>query len=163
MAQTNPPGRFDYLFEDLTEPDDDVGYDGNRLDAYAREPVPWHRTTPAMLAMVAITAAVVAIVVCAVLLVSRQSHGPGDTPAPSLTSTAPTTTATAPETSAAPPPPPPPASSPPQPTDTASAVIVPTNPPRPPAKPPETGGIRTPITRSPISVQPAPHRAFPHY
>ncbi|HME47782.1 hypothetical protein [Mycobacterium sp.] len=162
MAQTNPRGRFDYLFDDLTEPDEDLGYDGRGLDAYARELVPWYRTTPAVLAMVAITVAVVAIVVCAVLLVSRHSRGPGNTTRPPASATS-TTVATTPPTSAPPPPPPPPASSPPEPTETPSAVIVPTNPPRVPPKPPQTGVNLTPITRMPISVQPAPHPAFPRY
>ena len=161
MAHTNPPGRFDYLFDELIEPDEDVGYDGSRLDAYAPEPRVWYQTTPAVLAMIAITLAAIAIVICAVLLVTRQSRGHGNTAV--RPATAPTTTATA-STSSAPPPPAPSPASTPSPTDTASAVILPTNPTRAPAKPPPaTGGNRLPITRSPLRFAPAPQPAFPHY
>jgi cytoskeletal protein RodZ len=171
VAQTNPPGRFDYLFDDLAEPDEDIWYEARPRDAHARERVPWYLTTPAVLAMIAITLAVVAIVVCAVLLVARQSRGPAHTGPPvtattSTTTTSTTTTATTATTAAttpSPSPSSPPPAPPPSPTDAASTVIAPANPPRPPAKPPGTGVNRTPITRMPISVAPAPHPAFPRY
>jgi hypothetical protein len=156
VPQNDPPGRFDYLWEDLSEPDEDIGYYGHGLDSLADEPVRWYRTTSAMLAMAAIAVAVIAILVSAVLLMSRQSGRPGDTTQPSVTPTTATTTATAPSTSASAPPP---ASPAPSPSGTASVLIAPPAPPRrpTPAKPPQIN-----VTRKPLSVQPSPQPGFPH-
>jgi hypothetical protein len=136
VPQNDPPGRFDYLWEDLSEPDEDIGYYGHGLDSLADEPVRWYRTTSAMLAMAAIAVAVIAILVSAVLLMSRQSGRPGDTTQPSVTPTTATTT-----------------------SGTASVLIAPPAPPRrpTPAKPPQIN-----VTRKPLSVQPSPQPGFPH-
>lgn len=167
----NSPRRFDYLFEDLRaaggvvsehagdlDADDDVGYEGHRLDALRQQRVPWYRTTPAVAALAAIGVAVIAILMSGVLLVAGQSRGRGHVQPP-VTPTATTTPASSSARASASVPPPP------APTNTASQILVPPPPPppRPSAAPPPTGGIRAPITRPPMSVAPAPHRAFPRY
>lgn len=155
---------------------DDRGYVWDDLDEYSEgpvfarmnleikpAPVPWYRTGPAMFALGALGLALVAMVVAAVLLVSRDSLGPADVeppltpitsaqPTPSRTSTTPspsTTSATpSPSPSSSSEPPPPPASQPASPPDSDG---------------PEINVTRTPVTRSPISVQPTVPPAHPHY
>ena len=74
-------------------PEEDLRFDGHGLDHNERAPVPWYRTTPAVLAMGAIAVAVIAILVSAMLLVSRQWHNPSSvTVEPSTSTTTPTTT-----------------------------------------------------------------------
>jgi hypothetical protein len=168
VAQREPAGDFDYLWEDLSDREfdgDEFIDDSLGLGPDESPPVPWYRTTQAMIAIAAIGCAVIAILVSAVLLVSRQSRGPADTverPVISTSSANPTSTATTVVSSA----PPAPETSPSQPPSSTASVIV--QPPPPPPKPtatnpPQVQVTRTPSTRSPISVQPAPHPAFPHY
>jgi hypothetical protein len=167
VVQKDPSARFDYLFEDPSEADQDIGYEdlgyeGHRLDV-RRDPAPWYGTTPAVLALGAIVIAVIAILVSAVLLASAQSRGRGNhvvPPATSTTATAPSgTPSSSPGTSASVPPP----ATPPSPTASAAQIAVPTSPPQTPAPPPPTNNTHGPITRAPMSVAPAPHRAFPRY
>lgn len=148
----------------LDEDEDDVF---GRFGAPS-SPQPWYRTSAAVLAMVAIGIAVVAIIVSAVLLMSRGSRAQvRDTDEPAIVttpSTAPPTTlsptATVAPSPTAPPPSEPPVSAPP--ASAPVAVEPPRQQPPPPAKPPEIGVTRTPVTRSPISVRPAPRPAYPH-
>jgi cytoskeletal protein RodZ len=178
MAVTEPPGDFDYLWEALGDTDDvgrtgtdrgldddDFGFDdGYRDDRYDRErPRPWYRTTAAVVAIGAIGIAGVAILVSAVLLMSRNSGGPVN-PAETTTPTASTPSSAVPATT-----PPPVEVVPPSPTDspsptassTASAPPVVEAPRRTePTKSPEIGVTRTPVTRYPISVSPP---VVPHF
>jgi hypothetical protein len=178
MAVTEPPGDFDYLWEALGDTDDvggtrtdfefdddDFGFDdGYGIDRHPHKPlVPWYRTTAAMVAIGAIGSAAVAILVSAVLLMSRDSGEPAST-VESTTAT-PTTTApsAAPETT-----PPPVAAVPPNPTESPSPAPSPAGAPpvvveprqTEPARPPEIGVTRTPLTRHPISVRPQPVPRF---
>ncbi|HUO39068.1 MAG TPA: hypothetical protein VMU34_15100 [Mycobacterium sp.] len=150
--QQNPPGRFDYLWESCSEPDkgtgyedpgyEDLGYDGHGLDA-RRDPVPWYLTSPSVIALGAIGVAVIAILVSAVLLVSRQSHGQGSHVDPSVTTTAttpsppPSSPASSPASSTSPPPPETSSS----PTESASQIAAPSSPP---PKPPTPHSTATP-------------------
>ncbi len=121
MAVTEPPGDFDYLWEALGDTDDNVGFDDDydvgfdddySVDRYRRQPpVPWYRTTAAMVAIGAIGIAGIAILVSVVLLMSRDSGGPANT----VETTATTTPSAAPETT-----PPTVATVPPSPTDSPS-------------------------------------------
>jgi hypothetical protein len=117
-------------------------------------PTPWYRTKQALTAIIAASAAVVAIVVSGVLLVFRGPANTVDEVTSSVTPTAPTSAEPVPvATSGAPEPPPPP-------PETASPVNTaprynPTYQPRP-TKAPEIGVTRTPVTRLPISVAPQP-------
>ena len=72
MAVTEPSGDFDYLWEDLGDLDEDYDF---RVPS-PPPPPPWYRTPAALVAMGAIGIAVVAILVSAVLLMSRNSRGP---------------------------------------------------------------------------------------
>jgi hypothetical protein len=166
MAATEPPGDFDYLWEDLGEAEENAGFDDyddppSPFRAHRPTPGPWYRATPAMLAMGAIAVAVVAIIVAAVLLVSRDARGRSKvepTIAIPSSSSSPTTTSAI---VATPPPSPPPP--PPSPTEAIAVAPVPVTPrEQAPAKPPEIGVTRTPVTRSPISVRPEPRPAQPH-
>jgi hypothetical protein len=115
-------------------------------------PVPWYRTKPAMAAIVATSAAAIAIVVAGVLLVFRAPSDTGTAVPSSVTPTAPTSAAPVPVASSEPPPPAPP---PPPPPETASRVNTAPRYEAPraprPAKGPEIN-----VTRSPISVAPQP-------
>lgn len=156
MAVTEPPGDFDYLWEALGDTDNVGSDDDYRGDRYRRQPpVPWYRTTAAMVAIGAIGIAGIAMLVSVVLLISRNSRGPANT----VETTAITPPSAAPETT-----PPAVAIVPPSPTDspsptesTDSAPPVSVGPRRTePTKRPEIGVTRTPVTRYPISVSPAP-------
>jgi hypothetical protein len=172
-----PPGRFDYLWEDLGEADEDLDLDADfdadfdgdvddDFDVYADEqydsPLPWYRTKVAMVAIGAIGAAVIAILVSAVLLVSSRSGGRSGVEEPLPTTISPTAVTT-PSTSATVPPSPTVTPSSSEPPASAPVVVAPTHEPPPPTAPPEIGVTRTPATRSPISVSPQPHPAHPHY
>lgn len=161
VAVTEPPGDFDYLWDDLGDPDDDYGFDDYDDDPYD-PPVrhaPWYRTTGALLAICAIAGAVVAILVSAILLMSRNSHGPTQVVIPSPAPTRSSAPAPAPSTVATVPPS---ASESPSPSATPSAPVIVT-PTHGPSTPSTLGGTSTPVTRSPLSVHPEPHPAFPHY
>jgi hypothetical protein len=179
VAVSEPPGDFDYLWEDLGEADEDVGYDddlgydgydGYDVDPYEPPPVPWYRTTGALLAIVAIGIALVAILVSAVLLVSRHSRGPAREVETTIAPTPSSTPVTTPPMVATVPPSPPASSA-----ETTQAPVV-VAPPRQsePTKPPDiTVVVPTPVTRSPISVRPeprnpphvtqGPYPGFPHF
>jgi hypothetical protein len=142
-----------------------VGFDEERFDAFDANtwnfkaaPLPWYRTQGAVTAIVAVSVAVVALVVSVVLLAFRGPEGTEDeTPAPETSST-PTTAATTPEdTSALPPPPPPPPETSAPPAPPPPVYNRPRSEPRE-SKQPEIGVTRTPITRSPISVAPQPRQ-----
>jgi hypothetical protein len=165
VAVTEPPGDFDYLWEDLGDTDD-FEFDDYDVEPYKPPPAPWYRTTVALLAICAIGGAVIAIVVSAVLLFSRTSRGPThdtDPTAPATPSSAPAKTR--PPMIATVPAPPPteslPSESPSESEPTASAPIVVAPPPTHEATP--TAPPRINVTRAPMSVSPEPHRAFPHY
>jgi negative regulator of sigma E activity len=119
--------------------------------------MPWYRTKQALIAIVAASAAVAAIVVSGVLLVFRGPANTIDEVTSSVTPTAPTSAEPVPvATSTGPEPPLPP----PPPPETASPVNTaprynPSYQPRP-TKAPEIGVTRTPVTRLPISVAPQP-------
>ena len=148
----------DIFPDDTLDPVGDTEFDAfnERTWTFDPDPTPWHRTRLAVTALVATSAAAVALVVAAVLLVFRDA--PADevsTPEPSVTQTAPTSAAP-PEaiTSAAPPPQPPP----PAPTSASRIYTPPPERSRParPSRKPEIGVTRAPATRSPISVRPQP-------
>jgi hypothetical protein len=144
------------------QPDaDDFPKDTGPFDAFndntwsfSPPPTPWYRTNQALTAIIATSAAVVAIVVSGVLLVFRGPANNVDQVTSSVTPTAPTSAASVPVATSAEPEPPLP------PPDTASPVNTaprynPTYQPRP-TKAPEIGVTRTPVTRLPISVAPQP-------
>jgi hypothetical protein len=144
------------------QPDaDDFPKDTGRFDAFndnswsfSPPPTPWYSTKQALTAIIAASAAVVAIVVSGVLLVFRGPANTVDQVTSSVTPTAPTSAASV-ATSDVPEP-----SLPPPPPETASPVNTaprynPTYQPRP-SKAPEIGVTRTPVTRLPISVAPQP-------
>jgi hypothetical protein len=184
VAVSEPPGDFDYLWEDLGETDEDFGYDGEDFgyggedfgydgydaDPYEPPPVPWYRTTGALLAIGAIGIALVAILVSAVLLVSRNSRGPASEVETTVAPTPSSAPVTTPPMIATVPP-----SPPPTPTETTTQAPVVVAPPRQsePTKPPEVTVVPTPVTRSPISVRPeprnppratqGPYPGFPHF
>ena len=157
-------GRNQELWDD---PQEDHAFDGHGLDRYERAPVQWYRTTPAVLAIGAIAVAVIAILVSAVLLVSRQSQYPSSvTVEPSTGTTTPTTTqvATTPTTTQVPvttasasPAPPPPAETVTAPSTNPAPVVLPPSAPPAPNKSPEFNVTRRPVTRTSVSVHPAPH------
>jgi hypothetical protein len=167
VAQLNDPG------DDLWDDPDDSFWDNqpdvddhDRFDAFNDNtwsfqpaPTPWYRTRQAMGAMIAASAAVVAIVVSGVLLVFR---GPVETVnhvTSSVTPTAPTSaepiqvasSSVATEPSHPPPPPPESIASPVNPPPSPNSTYAPQ-----PTKAPEVNVTRTPITRQPISVAPQP-------
>lgn len=116
-------------------------------------PAPWYQRKQALTAIIATTAAAIAIVVSGVLLVFRGSTDTVESTT-SVTPTAPSTVASSPsQTSPQPPPPPPP-----PPESSAGPVGPPaqTYEPRSPrsSKGPEIGVTRTPVTRSQLSVAP---------
>jgi hypothetical protein len=144
------------------QPDaDDFSKDTGRFDAFndntwsfSPPPTPWYSTKQALTAIIAASAAVVAIVVSGVLLVFRGPANTVDEVTTSVTPTAPTSTEQVPVATSAEPEPPLP------PPETASPVNTaprynPTYQPRP-SKAPEIGVTRTPVTRLPISVAPQP-------
>jgi hypothetical protein len=147
------------------QPDaDDFPADTGHFDAFNDDtwsfraaPMPWYRTKQALIAIVAASAAVAAIVVSGVLLVFRGPANTIDEVTSSVTPTAPTSAEPVPvATSTGPEPPLPP----PPPPETASPVNTaprynPSYQPRP-TKAPEIGVTRTPVTRLPISVAPQP-------
>jgi hypothetical protein len=115
---------------------------------------PWYRTGRTPTVLVAVTVAVVALVVSVVLLAFRGSSEDDTAPVKSPdASTAPTTATAPPATSAEPPPPPPPPPAPPPPPPTASEIDQPPVYQRPqqrqPTRKPEIN-----VTRSPMSVKP---------
>jgi hypothetical protein len=146
--------------DDLWDEPDDNLWDRGYFDAFDHNtwrftpaPPPWYRTKQALTAIVAASAALVAIVVSGVLLVVR---GPAnvDGVTGSVTPTAPTAAGPVPMATSEQPPPAPP------PPPTASQVntaptYYPTYQPRP-TKAPEIGVTRTPVTREPLSVAPQP-------
>jgi hypothetical protein len=151
----------DSLWDNQPAVDDQGRFDAFTVNSWSftPAPTPWYRTRQAVTAIIAASAALVAIVVSGVLLVFRGPGSTVDQVTSSVTPTAPTSAAPVQvPSSEAPPPPPPP---PPPPTET---VASPKNtPPRSnptyqqrPSKAPEIGVTRTPITRSPISVAPQP-------
>jgi hypothetical protein len=145
-------------------PVDDAPRD-DRFDAFNAStwnfkpaPTPWFQTTPAVLGIVAVSIALVALVVSVVLLAFQPAeyvpaHGTSTAPS-SAPSSAPTTaTATPTATSSALPPPPPPAPPPPPPPppppqESAPAYQPPYQAPRPTKKP------EINVTRAPMSVAP---------
>jgi len=201
MAVTEPPGKFDYLLEGLGDTDEDLdnfenlGYDEEPVDedlgfdddfedddvedddfefvvdSYPAPPVPWYRTTAALLAIGAMGLAGIAILVSAVLLVSRNSRGPAPSLEPTTAITTTATATSAPATSEAAETPPPATEAPPsaptgspvpaspaEPPASAPTVVVPRQ--TEPARPPQIGVTRTNITRLPYSVKPPP---VPHF
>jgi hypothetical protein len=117
-------------------------------------PTPWYRTGPSLTVIVALSIAVVALVVSAVLLAFRGSPAEENIPANAPeTSTAPTTETAPVATSEEPPPPPPPPAPPPPPPAPPTASEVSRAPvyqrPPQPTKKPEIN-----VTRSPMSVRP---------
>ena len=162
----------DNFWDHHPDPDDPGHFDAFNINTWSFRPAPtpWYRSRQAVTAIIAASAAMVAIVVSAVLLVFR---GQGDTVTDDVTSsvtpTAPTSAAPVQVASSeAPPPPLPPETAAPEtaapetaapetaasPANTAPSYN-PTYQPRP-TKEPEIGVTRTPITRSPISVAPQP-------
>jgi hypothetical protein len=165
-------GRIQELWDD---PEEDLGFDGHgrhRLDRYERAPVPWYRTTPAVLAMGAIAVAVIAILVSAVLLVvSRQSQYPSSvivepststtTPTTTQVPTTPTTTQVPTTTASASPAPPPPAETVTDPSTNPAPVVVAPTAPRAPNQSPKFNVTQAPVTQAPVtrtsmSVHPVP-------
>lgn len=151
------PGMAPVVFDD--------GFDPFAANAFWFPERPWYRKSSATAAFVAIGVAVVAMLVAAVLLVSRdsgESGGPTDAITSTPESTAPATT---PLTSSPPPeapPPPPPPESPPAPEQPGDTWV-----PQYPRNPAQNGGDRpnvtTPQTRPPqISVRPSHRPAFPN-
>jgi hypothetical protein len=128
----------------------------NNTWSFTPPPTPWYRTKQALTAIIAATAAIVALVVSGVLLVFEGSDSVDRVPA-SVTPTAPPSAEPVPSaTSAAPEPP-----LPPPPPETASPINTAPNNSNPavgprPTKEPEFGVTRTPVTRAPISVAPQP-------
>ncbi|MDT5009708.1 MAG: hypothetical protein QOH57_1325 [Mycobacterium sp.] len=176
MAVTEPPGDFNYLWDDLGEIDEDYGFDdfdnpydmrSSTMPARDQTPVPWYRASAAMLAMGAIGVAVVAILVSAVLLVSRESRGaPKVAPATTVPSSSAPRTIESSVIATAPPSPPP--QGPSEVTASAPVAAAPHPQPQAPTKPPEIGVTRTPVTRTQISVRPQPRppegrQNYPHY
>jgi hypothetical protein len=147
--------RIQELWDD---PQEDHAFDGHGLDRYEHAPVQWYRTTPAVLAIGAIAVAVIAILVSAVLLVSRQSQYPSSvTVEPSTSTTTPTTTQVPVTTASASPAPPPPAETVTAPSTNPAPVVLPPSAPPAPNKSPEFNVTRRPVTRTSMSVHPAPH------
>jgi len=144
----------------------DDGFDPFAADAFWFPERPWYRKSSATVAFAAIGVAVVAMVVAAVLLISRdsgESGGSTDATTSKPVTSSPSTTprSSSPPTEAPPPPPPPPASPP------ASAQPRGTWAPQYPQNPQRNGGDRpnvtTPQTRPPqISVRPTHRPAFPN-
>jgi hypothetical protein len=117
-------------------------------------PTPWYRTGLSLTVIVALSIAVVALVVSVVLLAFRGSPAEENIPANAPgTSTAPTTETAPVATSEEPPPPPPPPAPPPPPPPPPTAAEVSRAPvsqrPPQPTKKPEIN-----VTRSPMSVRP---------
>jgi hypothetical protein len=144
----------------------DDGFDPFAADAFWFPERPWYRKSSATIAFVAIGVAVVAMVVAAVLLVSRNSGESGrstDTTTAPPVSSAPSTTplTSSPPPEAPPPPPPPPPESPPPPPPQGTWA------PQYPQYPSQNGAgrpnVTTPQTRPPqISVRPTHRPAFPN-
>jgi hypothetical protein len=154
----NQPDPDDY-------PNDNGHFDAFNVNTWSFKPAPtpWYRTKQALIAIIAASAAVAAIVVSGVLLVFRGpagtvDDGPGgtvDEVTSSVTPTAPTSAQPAPvATSAAPEPPLPPP--PPPPPETASPVNTAPTYEAPRVQPRQTKGPEINVTRSPISVAPQP-------
>lgn len=143
----------------------DDGFDPFAANAFWFPERPWYRKSSATAAFVAIGVAVVAMLVAAVLLVSRdsgESKGPTDATTSTPESTAPSTTPLASSPPPEAPPPPPPPESPPPPEQPGGTWA-----PQYPRNPPQNGGDRpnvtTPQTRPPqISVRPSHRPAFPN-
>ena len=147
-------GRDDGYETDVDEMD---GYEPEcyEIAPYEPPPAPWYSGRLAMLALAAVGVAVVAIVVSASILVSRQSRSPAQVVHPP-TSVAPTPPMTTAAQSPVPPPDtpapatPPPTTPPPGAT-TANTVQVPQ--PQPPPPSPQKGPQLN-VTRTPLSVSP---------
>jgi hypothetical protein len=151
----------DFYRDDFWRDDVDV------LEPYDPPPVPWYRTTPALLAAGAIGVAAIAMLVSAVLLMSDRSGRPTEEPTdvvePSIsTGTMPATTGPATSTPAPPPSVATTDFSTTVPSTTVSANTVAT--PGPTAEAPQQTRIKkTLITRPPdISTRPTPRPVFPH-
>jgi hypothetical protein len=151
----------DQYLDEYADPDDHFdAFDANTWH-FKAPPTPWYRTRQALIALVAVSAAVVALIVSVVLLAFRGGSGTEDTPATDTSST-PTTAASTPDTTSALPPPPPP---PPETSASPSAPPPVYNRPRGeqrPTKQPEIGVTRTPVTRTQISVAPQPRSGLQH-
>lgn len=150
----------DSFWDNQLDPDEPGHFDAFNDDtwSFTPAPTPWYRTGQAVTAIIAASAAMIAIVVSGVLLVFR---GPGSTVVQvtsSVTPTAPTSAAPVQVASSEEPPPPAPPPPPPA-TDASQVNTAPTNNQtyeRQPTKAPEIGVTRTPITRLPLSVAPQP-------
>jgi hypothetical protein len=153
----------DSFWENQPDPRDQGHFDAFNDDtwSFAPAPTPWYRTGPAVTAIIAASAAMVAIVVSGVLLVFRGPASTVDQVTSSVTPTAPTSAAPVQVASSEQPPPPaPPPPPPPSETQASQVNTAPGNNPvieSRPTKAPEIGVTRTPITRYPISVAPQPH------
>jgi hypothetical protein len=144
----------------------DDSFDPFAADAFWFPERPWYRKSSATVAFVAIGVAVVAMLVAAVLLVSRDSgESGGSTDATTSTPVTSAPSTTTPLSSSPPPeapPPPPPPESPPAPAEPQGTWV-----PQYPQNPQQNGGDRpnvtTPQTRPPqISVRPTHRPAFPN-
>jgi hypothetical protein len=163
MALTEPPGEFDYLLDELNDADEDALDDDYFDNDPYQPPRPWYRTTAAMVAIGAMGVAVIAILVSAVLLVSRHSRGTTDNVEPTIATTTPSSApATTPPMVATAPPSPPVNPTPSGSTASAPVVVAPPSHSEP-TKPPQVGVTRGPLIRQPISVRPVPRKAFPGY
>jgi hypothetical protein len=142
----------------------DDGFDPFAADAFWFPERPWYRKRSATIAFVAIGIAVVAMVVAAVLLVSRdsgESGGSTDTTTSTPESTAPSTTPLTSSPPPEPPPPPPPTESPPAPPP--QGTWAPEYPRNPAPNGADRRNVTTPQTRPPqISVRPTHRPAFPN-
>jgi hypothetical protein len=146
----------DNFWDNRPTVDDTDRFDAFNDDTWSFTPArtPWYRTGPAMTAIIATSAALIAIVVSGVLLAFRGPIGAGDEVPSSVTPTAPTSAAPVQVASSeAPPPEPPPP--PPPPPETASQVNT---APRYEAPRPSrsTKGPQINVTRPPMSVAPQP-------
>jgi hypothetical protein len=158
MAVSESPSNFDSLWADLGTTEDAYGPDDGVVEPHQKPRAPWYRTTAAMTAIGAIGLAVIAMVVSAVLLVSRNSQGPATEIRPTI---APTPPPSAPAT-----PPPMVATVPPAPAETPSPTEVTVDAPVVVAPPPETRVKKPPeigVTRTPMRVTPQPRQPHPSY
>ncbi|MCI4673750.1 hypothetical protein [Candidatus Mycolicibacterium alkanivorans] len=145
----------------------DDGFDPFAADAFWFPERPWYRKHSATVAFAAISVALVAMLVAAVLLVSRNSGESGGSTGTSSSTTAPSTTPPTSSPPPQPPPSPPPPPAPPPESPPASAQPRGTWAPQYPHYPRQNGGDRpnvtTPQTRPPqISVRPSHRPAFPN-
>ena len=145
---------YDDGFESDADETDGYEPEAYAIGPYRPPPRPWYRDPQAITAVGAIGVAVLAILVSTILLLVRPQRGPSTVVGPATpartTTSAPTTIAGP----AAPPPPPPSGAVTP---GTVPVVVAPREPPGP-SRSPEFNVTRTPVTRSPISVHPEPHR-----